>query len=37
MSEALRNDMSGDISEILIDAETLEARVRELGGEISAD
>jgi hypoxanthine phosphoribosyltransferase len=37
MSEPLRNDMSSDISEILIDAETLEARVRELGGEISAD
>jgi hypoxanthine phosphoribosyltransferase len=37
MSEQLRSDMSSDISEVLIDAETLEARVRELGNEISAD
>jgi hypoxanthine phosphoribosyltransferase len=37
VTEPLRSDTSSDISEILIDAETLEARVRELGSEISAD
>jgi hypoxanthine phosphoribosyltransferase len=37
VTEPLRSDTSSDISEVLIDAETLEARVRELGSEISAD
>lgn len=37
MTEPLGSDVRSDISEILIDAETLEARVRELGSEISAD
>jgi hypoxanthine phosphoribosyltransferase len=37
VSEQLRTDLSKDISEVLIDAETLEARVAALGAEISAD
>jgi hypoxanthine phosphoribosyltransferase len=37
VTEPLRSDVRSDISEILIDAETLEARVRELGSEISTD